>query len=79
MQKVVEHNNEKNRSKGVALLPCCIVKESGFFSGPIEQSQFPHIVTLTKQQLVKVEVEVCQKLLTCLHVQDFPTYVFHIT
>ena len=78
MQKVVEHNNEKNRSKGVALVPCCIIKQSGFFSGPIEYSQFPHIVTLTQQQLVKVEVEVCQTLLTCLHVQDFPPLYYRL-
>ena len=42
-------------------------------------AQFPHIVTLTQQQLVKVEVEVCQTLLTCLRVQGFPAYVFHRT
>ena len=42
-------------------------------------TQFPHIVTLTQQQLVKVEVEVCQTLPTCLHVQDFPAYFFHLT
>ena len=36
-------------------------------------------MTLTQHQLVKLEVEVCQTLLTCLHVQDFPAYVFHRT
>ena len=42
-------------------------------------AQFPHIVTLTQQQLVKVEVEVCQTLRTCLRVQGFPAYDFHRT
>ena len=36
-------------------------------------------MTLTQQQLVKVEVEVCQTLLTWLRVQDFPAYVFYLT
>jgi len=36
-------------------------------------------VTLTQHQLVKVEVEVCQTLLTSLGVQDFPAYVFYLT
>ena len=36
-------------------------------------------MTLTQQQLVKVEVEVCQTLGTCLRVQGFPAYVFHRT
>ena len=36
-------------------------------------------MTLTQQQLVKVEVEVCQTLRTCLRVQGFPAYDFHRT
>ena len=35
-------------------------------------------MALTQQQLVKVEVEVCQTLLTCLHVQDFPPLYYRL-
>ena len=36
-------------------------------------------MTLPQQQLVKVEVEVCQTFLNSLRVQDFPAYVFYLT